>query len=106
MDKAEAAQFRRDHDDYARYLAKQTRAALAAAYRHQLASQGMTLLGGGPGSKDELTAAIMNLRFPINQLNQSIHVLYHAPGETWSACEWCHPHAGATCECKLGWVTA
>lgn len=106
MDKAEAGKLRKDHDDCVRNLSRQTKSALTAAYRQQLASQGVTLLSGGPARKDELISAIVTERFPTDQLNQSIHVLYHNPGETWSACKWCHPHAGARCECEIGRVTA
>ena len=106
MNETEASEFRRGHDTYVRTLSRTAKARLASTYRQELASRGQQLLYGGPASKDELVSALASLRYPLGQLNESTHVLYHAPGETWSACEHCHPHQGQTCECALGRVTA
>lgn len=105
MNETEASEFRRGHDTYVRTISRKSKAALAVMYRDELASRGQQLLYGGPGSKDELIRALASLRYPLAQLNESIHVLYHAPGEAWSACERCHPHQGEHCECALGRVT-
>jgi hypothetical protein len=102
MTETEARNFRTDHDAYVRTLSRQTKSHLASMYRQQLAAHGRELLYGGPASKDELISAISNLNYPIERLNESIHVLYHQDSDGSSACEWCHPHSGGTCDCALG----
>lgn len=98
----EARDFRQAHDTYARELSRLPKARLALRYGQQLASRGVVLLGGGPVGKDELISALMRERFPLDRLNESIHVLYHQDSDGWSACEHCHPHSGGTCDCALG----
>lgn len=73
----EARDFRQAHDTYARSLSRLPKVQLSIRYRQQLANRGMVLLGGGPASKDELISALMRERFPLDRLNESIHVLYH-----------------------------
>lgn len=65
-------------DNYARAVYRMSRARLAALYRTELAERGMQLLYGGPASKDELTSAIMNLRYPLETMNRARQA-YYAP---------------------------
>lgn len=102
MNEAEARDLRAAHDNYVKSIYRKPKADLAAAYRQELAARGQQLLYGGPASKDELVSALTSLRFPLEALNESIHVLYHQDSNGWSACEWCHPHGGAGCDCALG----
>lgn len=102
MDQTQAAQLRIEHDHYVRQIWRKPVHELKTIYRRELADRGTQLLYGGPAGKDELTNAIVGLRYPVAQLNESTHVLYHKPGEYWSACEWCHPHGGEHCDCPLG----
>lgn len=100
----EARELRKDCDDYVAFWSRQPKRALANIYRLLLAEQGRQLLGGGPVTKDEYLSAITGIRFPVARRNEANHVLYHRPGESWPACEWCHPHAGAECQCSAGRV--
>ncbi len=102
MDQAQAAQLRIEHDRYARLIWRKPVRELKDIYRTEQAARGAQLLYGGPSGKDELTSAIVSLRFPVEQLNESTHVLHHGDGNAWSACQWCHPHGGAGCDCPLG----
>lgn len=89
MTTAEAQQFLQDHDNYARAISRQPKAALADLYRRELAAAGIHLLYGGPASKDELISALVGLRFPLGKLNESVHVLHHTDGITSDVCEFC-----------------
>jgi hypothetical protein len=79
---------------------------LARKSRHELAAieinEGPVHLLGGPVTKDELIAAIIERRYPIARQNEASHVIGH-PGRGWTACDWCHDddgtHAGHPCEC-------
>jgi hypothetical protein len=89
MTEDEARAHRADHDNYAKAISRMTKAELAILYRREMAIRGTELLYGGPGSKDEFISAIMNLNYPAALMNETSHVLYHKPGENWSACEHC-----------------
>lgn len=98
-----ARDLRTRHDTAARALTRKTRGQLAVIYRDAQRTQGIELLHGGPGSKDELINAIMAIWYPPGQLNEAIHVLYHQDSAGWSACEHCHPHTEASgCDCAIG----
>lgn len=101
----QARELRQQHDAYVKDLWRKPASALAVLYRRELAVRGQHLLYGGPASKDELTNAIVALRYPAGRLNEAIHVLHHGPAESWSACPWCHPHQGQQCECEIGRAT-
>ena len=103
MDEIQARTLREAHDGYARRLSRMTAAALRNLYREELAAQGSRLLYGGPAGKDELISALTGLRYPLEKLNESVHVLYHRDGIVNSACELCHDSHDATgCDCALG----
>ena len=89
MTEDEARQFRSWHDMYVKQLSRKTRADLAALYRIQLSRQGFVQIAGGPQSKDELIRELVETEFPVAKLNEAGHVLYHKPGENWSACDHC-----------------
>jgi hypothetical protein len=83
MSSAGARQFRQDHDNAARHLSRKSKGDLekiAAGFRERICGQ---------SSKDELISEILGHRYPAGRLNEAIHVLHHAPGEAWSACEIC-----------------
>ena len=99
---AESAQaYRQAHDARVKELYRTALPALRDLERDQLARQGLRRVFGGPVSKDELVSAILATEYPAERLNEAGHVLYHKLGETWSACNFCHPHQGSTCECDL-----
>ena len=109
MDEIQARTLREAHDGYVRRLSRMTVAALRNLYREELAGQGSQLLFGGPSGKDELISALTGLRYPLEKLNESIHVLYHRDGIVNSACELCHDSHDETgsgdatgCDCALG----
>lgn len=66
------------HDDCARAVWRMSRARLAALYRAELAKHGRELLYGGPVSRDELTNAIVDLRYPLDRMNEARQVWYAA----------------------------
>lgn len=76
------------HDDDARKLSRLTRAQLTVVDNSELAARSMSRLVGKL-SKDELISDILELRYPIADRNQAIHVIHHVDGLTNSACEWC-----------------
>jgi hypothetical protein len=86
-DQADA--LRAAHDADARALTRMTRAQLAVLESAELRKRGFERLAGRPVSKDELVRSILDYRYPLASLNRASHVLYHAPGETWSACDFC-----------------
>lgn len=108
MNQAEARELRQAHDSYVRALYREPKAGLAVQYRKELAARGRTVLLGGPDSKDELVRELAGLQFPLERMNESIHVLYHTAGVINSACPWCNPDpcpvcgAIATCTYKEG----
>jgi hypothetical protein len=91
-----------DRDAYIDRLARMSREHLIRVLESVLASQGIQRIYGSPGTRDELISDIMSIRFPSAKLNEAIHVQYHAPGLSSSACQWCHPHSGGDCDCELG----
>jgi hypothetical protein len=93
--------YRKAHDVRVKKLYRMTMPTLRDIEQAHLARQGYQRVFGGPVSKDELISAILAVEYPADRMNETTHVLYHKPGETWSACEWCHPHNGAMCECPL-----
>ena len=86
-DHAIALRAARDTD--ARLLSRKPKYELAAIERAELAVRGLTRICGGPGGRDELVSSILDQRYPRELLSEAGHVLYHKPGETWSACPWC-----------------
>lgn len=95
MTEAEAREFRAAHDADASRLSRTSTHELrqiAAGLRAGLGWERVY----GESSKDELISEILGYRYPLATLNETTHVLYHKPGETWSACERCHPHQGST----------
>jgi hypothetical protein len=96
-----AVTFRAAHDARVVQLYRMQLRMLRAIRRQQLAAHNTVSIGGGPMSKEELINAIMAEQFPVHLMNETTHVLYHRENETWSACELCHPHQGALCECAL-----
>lgn len=102
MTEAEARNFRIGHDALVRKLSRMSRGELARLELAELRKAGRERLFGGPHSKDELIRAITSYSFPLEQLNESIHVLYHRGGIGSSACKDCHPHAGGACDCITG----
>jgi hypothetical protein len=89
VNELQARVIREAHDSYVKSIYRKPKAALAQMYRSELAAQGRTILYGGPGSKDELISALVELRYPLAKMNESIHVLYHRDGLTNDVCEWC-----------------
>lgn len=101
MTKEAAGMFRAAAASYVKRINRQTRTSLADLYRGDLADRGRQILLGGPATKDELIRALMELHYPAERQNLAIHVLYHDEAG-WTACEHCHPHGGAFCECSKG----
>src|SRR5487761_1129592 len=100
MTEAQARIFREAWNAAAKRYSRMSKAQLQAEDAAALADAGMQRIYGGPASKDELIADILNPRgYTTARLNETTHVLYHGPGEAWSACDWCHPHQGAPCDC-------
>lgn len=101
MSADDAKSLRASHDAHARKLSKTSKTELHSIYASELLAHGARLLAGGPVSRDELVNAILTLRYPQAQMDLSTHVLYHET-DGWTACQYCHPHSGARCECGLG----
>lgn len=108
MNELQARLIREAHDGYVHLLARKPKAELARLYGEELAAHGRTLLFGGPASKDELIGALVEMRYPLVKMNESIHVLYHTPEIVNEICEWCNPNpcpvcgALATCDYEAG----
>jgi hypothetical protein len=85
-----------------RVLSRKSHAELAAMDLAQLAERGTVRVHGGPLSHDELVSTIVSRQYPLEKLNEAIHVLYHTDRLSSSACQWCHPHSGGDCHCELG----
>lgn len=88
MTEPEAREFRARHDADVRRLSRMSRARLAETDAQELASRGIQRLYGQL-SKDELIAEILGYRYPREQYDETTHILYHKPGEIWSACDIC-----------------
>ena len=89
MNETQARTLREAHDGYVKSVNRKPKAQLAIMYRAELADRGTQLLYGGPASKDELINALVELRYPLAKMNESIHVLYHVDGITNDVCEHC-----------------
>jgi hypothetical protein len=96
----EARTFRAARDGDVRQLSRKSKTELQRIAAGLRAGVGWERIYS-QASKDELICEILRFRYPAEKLNETTHVLYHKPGETWSACVWCHPHQGSTCECSL-----
>ncbi len=94
----EARAYRDAHDQDAKSLTRMPRPQLERATTAEQARHGYERIFGKP-SRDELVSEILSLRYPPCRLAEVTHMLYHAPGEAWDGCAWCHPHQGATCHC-------
>lgn len=88
MNETQARTLREAHDGYVKSIYRKPKSTLAGLYREELAAQGTTILFGGPASKDELVSALVELRYPLAKMNESIHVLYHGEFAN-DACEYC-----------------
>lgn len=76
MTKDEAHALLAAHDNYAKAIYRMTKVQLSALYRAELAKRGTELLYGGPASKDELTNAIVDLSYPLAQMNEARQTYY------------------------------
>jgi hypothetical protein len=90
MNETQARTIREAHDGYVTSIYRKPKATLATMYRQELADRGMYSLFGGPMSKDEFISALVELRYPLASMNESVHVLYHRDGITNDACEHCN----------------
>lgn len=91
MNEIQARTLREAHDGFVSRISRMTKAQLGSLYRGDLVERGQTVVYGGPASKDELISALVELRYPLAQMNESIHVLYHVDGITSEVCEYCNP---------------
>jgi hypothetical protein len=89
MNETQARIIREARDGYVQSIYRLPKATLATMYRQELADRGRTLIYGGPGSKDALISALVELRYPLASMNESVHVLYHRDGIVNDACEQC-----------------
>jgi hypothetical protein len=98
MTKDQATALRAAHNHEVKHLTRMTRHELAAIE----IQEGPAHLLGGPVTKDQLIAAIIERRYPIARQNEAAHVIGHHSYK-WTACNWCHDddgtHAGHLCEC-------
>lgn len=77
------------HGQDARDLCNTPKTMLQALRHEMLAAEGVVTIYGGPVTRDELVNDILSRRYPVDKLNEAAHVLYHEPGQVWSACEHC-----------------
>ncbi|HEV2241807.1 MAG TPA: hypothetical protein VGR98_12255 [Streptosporangiaceae bacterium] len=96
MTTKEARELLSAHDADARALTRRRKLELVAIRRDALAADGVIWESGGPASKDELVRDILDRRYPVAQLNEATHVLWHAPSARWSACEHCQAKPSTT----------
>lgn len=96
MTYAEAKSFQMRLTADTRALAKTRKAELQAIRAADLAREGIVTVFGGPVTKDELLNDILNRRYPLAQVNEATHVLYHAPSARWEACEHCQAKPSTT----------
>lgn len=87
--KAEALTFRAQCENLAKLLTRNTKRQLEAIAIDKRAAVGRVRIYG-QSSKQELINEILQFDYPTDRLNEAIHIIYHAPGENWSACEWCN----------------
>ena len=71
-------------DSFVKRVSKMGKAQLAIEY-----GESVTLLYGGPATKDEYVSALVSSTYPNAKHNECIHVLYHVDGITNDACEHC-----------------
>jgi hypothetical protein len=90
MNETQARIIREAHDSYVKTIYRKPKTTLAHMYRQELADRGREILYGGPASKDELISALVELRYPLASMNESVHVLYHTDGITNEICEQCN----------------
>jgi hypothetical protein len=90
MNETQARTIREAHDGYVKSIYRKHLTTLAHMYRQELTARGMYLAYGGPASKDELISALVELRYPLASMNESVHVLYHVDGITSDVCEQCN----------------
>ena len=95
MNQDQALILREAANAYAKSIYRKSRHELAGLYRAELADRGQYLAFGGPVSKDEYVSALMQLRYPVAKMNESVHVLYHVDGITNDICEHCMADARA-----------
>lgn len=93
MSTSEAQAFRDAYGAEVSRLSRKTRTQLRQIDAAALTARGMQRLYGGPQSKDELISEILGFSYPVDRLNETTHVLYHKPGENWSACDLCQANA-------------
>jgi hypothetical protein len=102
MNLTEARTLREAHNAYVKRLARMTRGALAILEAIEMREHDQTHLLGGPVTRDELIAALVELRYPAAKRNEAIHVIGH-DSHGFTACNFCHDddgtHAGSLCEC-------
>jgi hypothetical protein len=89
VNETQARTIREAHDYYVKSIYRKPKATLAHMYRRELYARGIIPVYGGPASKDELIAALTELRYPLAAMNLSVHVLYHRDGITNDICEHC-----------------
>jgi hypothetical protein len=89
MTYAEAKSFQQRLTADTRAFTRMRKAELVTFRREQLERDGVIWEAGGPATKAELVNDILNRRYPLAQVNEATHVLYHAPSARWSACEHC-----------------
>lgn len=104
MNELQARTLREAHDGYVKSIYRKPKAQLAVMYRAELADRGRQVLFGGPSSKDELISALTELRYPLAQMNESIHVLYHVDGISSDVCAYCNPDPCPVCGVLEGCV--
>lgn len=102
MNETQARILREAHDGYVKSIYRKPKAQLATMYRAELAAQGTTLVYGGPASKDELVSALVELRYPLAKMNESIHVLWHTGEIRNEVCEYCNPDPCPKCGALQG----
>lgn len=103
MNETEARMLREARRIYIRRIDTKSRAWLAEAYRADLADQGRQILFGGPSTRNELIAALVELHYPDAKMYEAIHITGHT-ARGFTACEHCHDddgtHAGHLCDCE------
>lgn len=85
----EAKDFTSRYEAALRRLSKMRRDRLAELLADQDRADGRTRLVGGPRTKDEYLSELLNRDYTVDQRNEAIHVLHHAPTARWPGCEHC-----------------
>lgn len=89
MTTRQARRLQDDHGQAARDLCNTRKPQLQVMWREEARRQGILDPGRGPATRDGLIQDILSWRFPVAALNESAHVIYHAPSSKWPACEHC-----------------